>query len=113
MHRPAGLAAQATRGHEQHWRHSHPESTKVHAPDSSALVVSIRAHVRAGAARGSIFRTRQPGTAKQHATAARRTKRGWIRLLAAQQYQVWYRNAIGPCGAGANLMNAVPVTWVP
>ena len=32
---------------------------------------------------------------------------------AARYYQVWYRNAAGPCGTGSNLTNAVAVIWVP
>ena len=32
---------------------------------------------------------------------------------AARYYQVWYRNALGPCGTGSNLTNAVAVIWTP
>ena len=32
---------------------------------------------------------------------------------AARYYQVWYRNALGPCGNGSNLTNAVAVIWTP
>lgn len=31
----------------------------------------------------------------------------------ARYYQFWYRNVLGPCGAGSNLTNAVAVIWIP
>ena len=32
---------------------------------------------------------------------------------AARYYQVWYRNAGGPCVTGSNLTNGLAVIWTP
>ena len=39
--------------------------------------------------------------------------RGLIVAPGTRTYQVWYRNALGPCGSGSNLTNAVAVIWTP
>ena len=30
-----------------------------------------------------------------------------------RDYQLWFRDGMGPCGNGSNLTNAVQVDWVP
>ena len=30
-----------------------------------------------------------------------------------RDYQLWYRDGMGPCGTGSNLTNAVRIAWVP
>ena len=30
-----------------------------------------------------------------------------------RDYQLWFRDGMGPCGTGSNLSNAVQVDWMP
>ena len=39
--------------------------------------------------------------------------RGAVTGSAIRHYQVWYRNAAGPCGTGTNFTNGLTVIWVP
>ncbi len=39
--------------------------------------------------------------------------KGMVTAPGARYYQAWYRNVLGPCGAGSNLSNGVSVIWIP
>ncbi len=39
--------------------------------------------------------------------------RGQVTAPGVRYYQVWYRNANGPCGTGSNLTNGLQVNWAP